>query len=159
MTKKRLFNSAKALELLIAQYFKHTDNAIAAAERAAKKTPARKIRRSKKNAPLYEPGFPTFNSLFHYLGFDSEQEFEEYEAKPRFSRPLKRAKLQVMAIYENKLHTHSYGGATYALRSIGWSEKANSNIAAETVDNSSTPKVAIIHVGVEPASSERDVVL
>jgi len=153
MTKKRLFSSAKALDALIAQYFEHIEGGD---EVVKTKATARKPKNAGEKVVLHEPGFPTFNGLAHYLGFKSLAEFEKFEAKPRFSTSLKRARLRMAAIYEKKLHTHSYGGAAIALKLI-MGDKQNHSVP-ETTDNI-PPKVEIIHSGIVPAAYEKEVIL
>ncbi|HZX58865.1 MAG TPA: hypothetical protein VFE54_09070 [Mucilaginibacter sp.] len=156
MTNKRLFTSSKALEVLIAQYFDLTD-CEDQPEKCGKKISVRKTKSTDEKVRLHEPGFPTFNGLAHYLGFVSLDEFEEYEGRPRFSAPLKRARLRIAAIYEKKLHTHSYGGAAVALKICSQGEKTSNNVA-DTGDNNQH-KVEIIHSGIVPAAYEKDVVM
>jgi DNA-packaging protein gp3 len=156
MIKKRLFASAKALDALIAQYFELTDSEDQP-ENCAKKTSARKTKSTDEKVRLHEPGFPTFNGLAHYLGFASLGEFEEYEARSRFGTPLKRARLRIAAIYEKKLHTHSYGGAAYALKISGWNDRSEDKVS--TAENDNTMKVEIVQSGIKPASSEKEVVM
>ncbi len=156
MTKKRLFASAKALDEVIAQYFELTDSDDQPGK-CSKKTTARETKSIEEKVRLHEPGFPTFNGLAHYLGFVSLDEFEEYEGRPRFSAPLKRARLRMAAIYEKKLHTHSYGGAAVALKICSRGEKNTQNSAGTTDNNPS--KVEIIHSGNVPAAYEKEVIL
>jgi hypothetical protein len=156
MTKKRLFTTAKALDALIAQYFEYTDSGQPPAKRQSK-TSTSKTKSVKEKTQIHQPGCPTSNGLAYYLGFDSERELEEYMEKPRFGRSLRRAQLRLKAVYENKLHSHSYGGAAYALKCMGWGEKANHN-TNETGDTKSA-EVHIIHAGFETASNEKEVIL
>ncbi len=156
MTKKRLFRSAKTLDALIVRYFAHIEGGDEVVKPKTK-TITRKTKNAEEKVVLHEPGFPTFNGLAHYLGFKSLAEFEEFENKPRFGASLERARLRIAAIYEKKLHTHSYGGAAVALK-IGSKGEKTTHAVADTGDIN-TSKVEIIHSGIVPAAYEKEVIL
>lgn len=63
---------------------------------------------------------PTFCGLLLFLGFNSREEFVKYEQSGRFSLVAKRARLQIEAEYEKRLHISSATGAVFALRTMGW---------------------------------------
>ncbi|MDB5115948.1 MAG: hypothetical protein JWQ79_1440 [Mucilaginibacter sp.] len=60
------------------------------------------------------------------------------------------------AAYEKKLHYQSSTGAIFALKSLGWNEKAENEKSASLAK---TIKVKIIESGPQPASSEKEVIL
>lgn len=157
MTKKRLFTSAKALDALIAQYFAYIEGEYKVVQQEVKTTGG-KIKKTEEKVWLREPEPPILTGLALYLGFNSRQEFEACEAIGRYAAPLKQAKLRIESIYEKKLHSHSSGGAVFALKSImGWNERTGDK--APTAENDNTLKVEITHSGIEPASSEKEVVM
>jgi hypothetical protein len=102
-----------------------------------------------------EPG--TFTGLAGWLGFNSRDEFFDYEQNGAFAPALKRGRLRIEAGYEKKLHHQSPAGAIFALKSMGWNEKA------ETKDNSqsvpTTMIIAVVESGPEPAGAEAQVIL
>ena len=61
-----------------------------------------------------------------------------------------------MADYEKKLPVASSSGAIFALKSMGWSEYADSKSSGEA---SALLKVEIVQSGPPPATSENDVML
>jgi len=97
------------------------------------------------------------SGLAYHLGFESIHEYETCEAKGVYASPLKRARLRVETEYEKKLHFQSSTGAIFALKSLGWTERLNSNPAETAADN--TLKVEIINSGPGVAGEEKDVVL
>jgi hypothetical protein len=99
---------------------------------------------------------PTITGLALYLGFNSREEFEAYINKGKFAHLIKRACLQIEAIYEKKLIQPSPSGAIFALKSLGWNEKPEE----KTNDGKSkTLKVKIIESGPKPADNEKEVTL
>lgn len=101
-----------------------------------------------------KPEPPTLTGLALYLGFNSRQEFENYERKPRFGIPLKRARLRIEAEYEKKLHLTSAAGAIFALRSLGWNEDREPlNPALKTLE------IKILDNGPSLAQTEKEVTL
>jgi hypothetical protein len=141
MTKRKYkFASAKALESLIAQYFE-----------------------PEGNEPPTEPKgktaveFPTIAGLALFLGFNSRQEFEDYEAAGGFGKRLKRAKLRIEELYEKRLHTQYTSGAIYALKNLNGNERLDNKLSDEPVNV--TLKVEIVESGPALASSEKEVIL
>jgi hypothetical protein len=98
----------------------------------------------------------TIAGLAFFLGFNSRDEFDDYENKGKFATVIKRARLRVEAAYEKKLHYQSSTGAIFALKSLGWNEKAENEKPASLAK---TIKVKIIESGPQPASSEKEVIL
>lgn len=99
----------------------------------------------------------TLAGLALFLGFNSRQDFEDYEQNGEFSHVLKRSRLRVEALYERKLHQQSPSGAIFALKSFGWKEKADEKAASGGVVK--TLKIEIIETGHQPAESEKEVAL
>ncbi|WP_345948264.1 terminase small subunit [Mucilaginibacter sp. PAMB04274] len=100
----------------------------------------------------------TLTGLALHLGFDSLQAFETYENKGKFASALKRARLRVENEYEKQLLTQPSTGAIFALKSLGWLDKATEKVA----DGQPTPlsiKIEIVETGVIPACQEQDVVI
>jgi hypothetical protein len=104
-----------------------------------------------------EPEPATIAGLALYLGFSSRQAFEDYEANGKFADRLKRARLQIEAAYEKKLHYQSPTGAIFALKSMGWNERADNKPADEAANT--LLKVEIIKSGPQLAASEKEVIL
>ncbi|MCD8740393.1 DNA-packaging protein [Mucilaginibacter roseus] len=97
---------------------------------------------------------PTFCGLLLYLGFNSREEFIVYEQSGRFNQAAKRARLQIEAEYEKRLHLSSSTGAVFALRTLGWGgDQASGSI------NISQPvlQIEIQGTGFLPAGSETQV--
>jgi DNA-packaging protein gp3 len=153
MTKNKKFTSVRRLNTLITQYF----NYIKGKKQAVPNAIAAKTKTTKQLIWAREPEPPTLSGLALYLGFDSRQQFETYEAKPRYGAPLRRARLRIESVYEKKLHFHSSSGAVFALKNLGWKDKAAEKVP-ET-DNNNPSKVEIIHSGNVPAAYEKEVIL
>lgn len=69
----------------------------------------------------------TITRLALYLGFNSRNMLYEYRDRENFqeySGIIKRAMLCVEMSYEEALHTFKYGGAVFALKNMGWSDKS-----------------------------------
>ncbi|WP_259071180.1 terminase small subunit [Mucilaginibacter sp. X4EP1] len=99
----------------------------------------------------------TLAGLALFLGFNSRQDFEDYEQNGEFGYILKRSRLRVEALYERKLHQQSSSGAIFALKSFGWKEKADDKATASGTIKSL--KIEIIETGHQPAESEKQVAL
>lgn len=65
----------------------------------------------------------TITGLALFLGFDSKSTFYEYEKKPSFSYPIKRARMIIENTYEERLHGDKPTGAIFALKNMGWEDK------------------------------------
>jgi len=100
-----------------------------------------------------QPESPTFTGLASALGFNSMQDFEAYMVKGKHADLVKRAKLKVEVEYEKRLQQPSATAAMFALRVMGWKEKA-ADTAAELPGN---PKIQIVDAGPIPAGNEKDV--
>jgi hypothetical protein len=66
---------------------------------------------------------PTITGLAYYLGFESRQSFYDYGEKPEFSYTIKRARLRLEMMYEEKLDDAKPTGAIFALKNLGWTDK------------------------------------
>lgn len=65
----------------------------------------------------------TFTGMALHLGFASRRSLYDYEKRDGFSRSVKRARLLVEAAYEARLSLPAAGGAIFALKNLGWSDK------------------------------------
>jgi hypothetical protein len=64
--------------------------------------------------------------------------------------------LRIETIYEKKLHQQAPTGAMFALKNMGWNEKAETVKPADKMKNI---KVKIVSSGPQPASNEKEVIL
>lgn len=101
-----------------------------------------------------EPEPATIAGLAFFLGFNSREEFDTYESAGKFASIIKRARLRVEVGYEKKLHYQSPTGAMFALKSMGWNEKAEK---PQVIENIKSIKVKIVESGPMPASNEKEV--
>jgi hypothetical protein len=150
-----LFTSAKAVDKLIAQYFKWIEGEYI--EETESKPAKNTADTAEQKAHTREPEPATIAGLALHLGFESRQAFEEYEAVGKYAGKLKRARLRIEAGYEMKLHKQSPTGAIFALKNMGWNERTDS----KPTDGAVNPvlKIEIIQSGPQLASSENEVVL
>lgn len=153
--KTNLFASADELDKLITQYFNQTAGEHHLEQPKEKQSKAKPDTAEQKVWDR-EPEPATITGLALYLGFNSRQAFEDYEAKGKFADHLKRARLRIMADYEKKLHVTSSAGAIFALKSMGWNERADNKASDEIT---TILKVEIIQSGPQLASSEQEVKL
>jgi DNA-packaging protein gp3 len=154
--KKNLFATAQQLEALIDSYFAYIEGESHVQRKKTKGTDG-KIKTTRQKTWVREPEPPTIAGLSLFLGFNSKQAFEDYELNGKFADQLKRAGLRIEALYEKKLHTQYTSGAIFALKSLGWNERADIKPANEAI--STLLKLVIIHTGPQLASSEKEVVL
>jgi hypothetical protein len=103
---------------------------------------------------LPEPALLTGLALF--LGFNSRQEFEFHEHQGRHKKQLSKARLRVEAEYEKKLHQQAPTGAIFALKSMGWTDKADSALH-EIMPKSL--RIEIVEGGPQVAGNEKDVAI
>jgi len=104
-----------------------------------------------------EPEPATITGLALFIGFNSRDEFNDYEENGEFAVILKRGHLCIEAIYEKKLHQQSPTGAIFALKSMGWSDKTENKTGCAEVFK--TLEIKIIETGPKPADSEKEVIL
>lgn len=147
---KKSFTKATRLDELIAQYFNQADQHTHEQTNTKKASPAA----AKKDK--VQPWAPTLSGLAFHLGFNSRQEFEEYESKGKFADRLKRARLQIETFCEKKLHTQYTSGAIFALKNLGWADRVETKpIESDHIAH----KIEVIITGPQLASSENEVVL
>lgn len=103
-----------------------------------------------------EPEPPTFSGLALHLGFNSLEEFNEYEKKGKYARLIKRAKLRIIAEYEKRLHLSSPSGAIFALKAL---EGTDTEQTIAMLDTSPKLQIEILDNGIDVAANERDVKL
>jgi hypothetical protein len=149
------FSNAEDLSRRINAYFDYNDGEFHMEEKSVKNPkdgpgPEQKIWDR-------EPEPATFTGLALFLGFNSRQEFEDYENNGEFSTVLKLGRLRIEAGYEKKLHYQSPTGAIFALKNMGWNDKPegkNENIPVITTLN-----IEIHETGIKLAGSEKEIIL
>ena len=65
----------------------------------------------------------TICGLAYFLGFESRQSFYDYESRVEFSYLIKRARLRIEIIYEERLQSNVAAGSIFALKNMNWSDK------------------------------------
>ncbi len=70
-----------------------------------------------------QDGKKTITGLAYHLGFESRQSFYDYEQKGDFSYTIKRARLKIEMMYEEKLVDGNPAGPIFALKNFNWSDK------------------------------------
>jgi len=153
--KIHLFTSADELDDLITQYFIYIDGEYHLEQKEIKNAKGTEI--TEQKIWTREPEPATIAGLALYLGFNSRQAFEEYETNGKFADTVKRARLRVEAAYEKKLHFQSPTGAIFALKNMGWNERAENKTIGETANTAL--KIKIIQTGPPLVSSEKEVTL
>jgi hypothetical protein len=103
-----------------------------------------------------DPEPATFAGLALFLGFNSIQQFDDYNDTGEHAAALKWGRLRVEASYERKLHAQSAAGAIFALKYMGWGERTESKLGGQLPK---TIKVEVFESGPEPADSEKEVIL
>jgi len=152
------FSSAKKLADLIAQYFLSIEGENDPEEKEKDAKPNKsQTSKTKQNPNSHQSAPATVAGLAFYLGFNSRQDFEDYQLNGKFGSQLERAILLIEATYEKKLHYQSPTGAIFALKSMGWNETNSSKAEEESVNK--ILKVEIIQSGPPLASSENEIVL
>jgi hypothetical protein len=151
---KKSFKSKEELCALVDCYFKYIEGEYRFEKRVAKKTDEEPVM-EKITIRDAEPA--TIASLVFHLGFNSREEFDALEEKGRYSAILKRARLRVEAAYEKRLLQPSPSGAMFALKNLGWNEKADTEKAATNIATKLT--INLVETGPKPVSNEGDVLL
>lgn len=72
---------------------------------------------------FFERQCPTISGLAHYLGFESRQSFYDYEQKEDFTYTIRKIRLFMESIYEERLQGNSPTGAIFWLKNAGWTDK------------------------------------
>lgn len=151
---KRSFKNRAELCALVDGYFKYIEGEYRIDYKPAKK---RDEQPATQKVTIREPEPATIASLVFHLGFNSREEFDAMEKKGLYAGILKRARLQIEAAYEKRLLQPSPSGAMFALKNMGWNEKADTEKPAANIATSLTIK--LIETGSTPVSDERDVIL
>ncbi|TWR25740.1 hypothetical protein FPZ43_15755 [Mucilaginibacter pallidiroseus] len=119
---------------------------------------------SKKNTPSKtekiwdrEPEPALFTGLMLHLGFNSQQEFEEYERKGKHRKHIIKARLRIEKEYERKLHMQAPTGAIFALKKMGWTDKSETTPYTEILPKSIV--VEVVQSGPNVAANEKEVEL
>lgn len=76
---------------------------------------------------------PTITGLAYHLGFESRQSFYHYEQYEDHLYTMKRARLKIESLYENRLFGTTPTGAIFALKNLGWDDK-------QQIDNTHSSK-------------------
>jgi len=100
-----------------------------------------------------EPEPATITGLAYFLGFSSRQAYISYEQSGKHARILQRGTLQIEHEYEKKLHQQATG-IIFALKSLGWGEKADDKAAID--EALKTLLIKIIETGPPPAATEKE---
>lgn len=69
------------------------------------------------------PPTKTISGLAYHLGFESRQSFYDYEKRAEFSYIVKRARLRIETLYEEKISGKNPAGPIFALKNMGWTDK------------------------------------
>jgi len=150
--RKHLFINKNTLNDLIQAYFNYIEGQYHIEKIPAKKTSEVDFIEQRVWDREAEPA--TIAGLAFFLGFNSRDEFDEYESRGKFSTLIKRARLRIEAAYEKKLDTSA--GAIFVLKNMGRNEKAENS---RPVDRVRSIKVKIIESGPQPVASEKEVLL
>ncbi|MFD0749668.1 hypothetical protein ACFQZS_05915 [Mucilaginibacter calamicampi] len=151
---KRSFKNRAELCVLVDGYFKYIEGEYRIENKPAKKDGEQP---TTQKITIREAEPATIASLVFHLGFNSREEFDAMEKKGLYAAILKRARLRVEAAYEKRLLQPSPSGAMFALKNMGWSEKADAEKTTPNIATSLTIK--LVETGQTPVSNERDVIL
>ncbi len=151
---KKSFKNKAELCILVERYFKYTEGEYRVEKKAAKKANDEPLIQ-KITVRDAEPA--TIAALVFHLGFNSREEFDALEEKGRYSAILKRARLRVEAAYEKRLLQPSPSGAMFALKNLGWNEKADTAKPATNIATKLT--INLVETGPKPVSDEGEVLL
>jgi len=148
------FKNRAELCALVNGYFKYIEGEYIIEKKPAKKPDEEQVT---QKVCIRDAEPATMSALVFHLGFNSREEFDTLEKNRRYSAILKRARLQVEAAYEKKLLQPSPSGAMFALKNMGWNEKADTEKPVDGVAQKLT--VVVVETGPKPASNEREVIL
>jgi hypothetical protein len=70
----------------------------------------------------------TMSGLAYALGFADRQSLYDYEKNEQFSCTIKRALLRIEGSYETALYGNSVAGPIFALKNMGWKDKAEMDL-------------------------------
>ena len=65
----------------------------------------------------------TITGLALHLGFSDRQSLYDYQERPEFSCIIKKARLRIENVYEQRLLSNSPTGSIFALKNMGWKDK------------------------------------
>ena len=139
---------------MVERYFKYIEGEYRVEKKAAKKTDEEP---AMQKISIREAEPATIASLVFHLGFNSREEFDALEEKGRYSAILKRARLRIEAAYEKRLLQPSPSGAMFALKYLGWNDKADTEKPAANIATKLT--INLVETGPKPASNEGEVLL
>jgi len=111
----------------------------------------------RSKTPETEP--PTFAGLLLSTGFNSDAEFDEYRAMPKYVSALSRAKLRIQEAYEKRLLTGSSSGVVSAMNTILGLNDRRQVIKTENNEEDNVLQVEIVQSGIKLVAAEKDVVL
>lgn len=74
---------------------------------------------------------PTISGLCYSCGFESRQSFYDYEDKIEFTYIIKRARLRIEMVYEERLQGNNATGSIFALKNMGWHDKTETEHSGE----------------------------
>lgn len=147
------FSSEEELSNLIDNYFNQFNDE---PETQNNHENALKAKEGKPSKKRNASDSPTLTGLILYTGFNSKQEFDDYEIEGAFSDALKRGRLRVEEVYEKKLSQSSPTGAIFVLKCLGWSDKPDNKPG--TNDNKNMTMEVVI-TGPPLATSEKEIVI
>ena len=152
---KLIFSTTEELTAHIDAYFNHVEGGVHPEKKSLKTGKQESGKPLKKTDGEQIPA--TITGLALFIGFNSRQAFDDYEAKGKFADVLKRARLRIEAIYEKKLYQQSSPGTIFALKSLG----RNEGIAGKSKKGSAVKvlKIKIIETGPKLAANEQEVTL
>jgi hypothetical protein len=150
------FTTADEMNTLIDQYFTYIKGKYKLEQKSIKDTKAN-TEKPRQKVWVREPEPAIITGLALFLGFDSLQAFDDYENTGKFAAILKSGRLRIEAGYEKKLHHQSSAGAIFALKNLGWNEKAEGKTPGRSL--SKILKIKIIETGPKPAANEKEVAL
>ena len=150
---KKSFKNKEELCTLVERYFKYIEGEYRIEKKANKAGEEAVL----KKITIREAEPATIAALVFHLGFNSREEFDTLEKKGLYAAILKRARLRIEAAYEKRLLQPSPTGVMFALKNMGWNEKADT--AKTPVNVATTLSIKLVETGSNPVSDERDVVL
>jgi len=151
---KRSFKNRAELCALVESYFMYIEGEYRVENQPAKNSEELTVI---KRITIRDAEPPSISALVCHLGFNSRDEFDALEKKGLYAAVLKRARLQIEAAYEKRLLQPSPTGAMFALKNMGWNDKADPDKTASNI--ATTLTIKLVETGPIPASNERDVLL
>jgi hypothetical protein len=151
---KKSFKSKEELCASVERYFKYIEGEYRAEKKVANKANEEPVI---QKIAIREAEPATIASLVFHLGFNSREEFDALEEKGRYSAILKRARLRVEAAYEKRLLQPSPSGAMFALKNLGWNERADAEKQTPNIATKLT--INLVETGPKPVSNEGDVII